>query len=162
MPPNVGVVMRNIVMRSQNGELLAELNRHAARFLVVGGVGVHFYAPERAYGDLDILIDPSPLNAGRLLLALQHLRIEPGFNVGVLAQPKIHLPIKILEFDVDVITPATDVDFASEWERATDAHIEYQPVRIAARDLLIRMKSGTDRHTDAADIEILRRAMPVE
>jgi hypothetical protein len=151
------MALRNIVTFGQNGELLAELNRHAVRFLVVGGVAVHFHAPERNYDDLDILIDPNPVNAGRCLLALQMLGFNRGFPLALLTQPKKLIPLKRHHY-ADVVTPASDVDFARELQRSADAMINYQRVLIASRDLLMRMKSGTDRPKDAQDIELLRRA----
>ena len=78
--------MRNIVMFGPNGELLAEFNRQGVRFLIVGSVAVHHHAPERKYDDLDILIDPSPLNAGRCVTALQKLGLNPLFLAPQLAE----------------------------------------------------------------------------
>jgi|SoiMethySBSTD1v2_1073268.scaffolds.fasta_scaffold2750988_2 hypothetical protein len=46
--------MRDIPVTGENTNLLAELNRQGVRYLIVGGVAVHYYAPEeRAYDDLD-------------------------------------------------------------------------------------------------------------
>ncbi len=48
--------MRDIQVTGDNTHLLAELNRQGVRYLIVGGVAVHYHAPERKYDDLDILL----------------------------------------------------------------------------------------------------------
>jgi hypothetical protein len=45
---------------SANKEFIDALARADARFLIVGGVAVKFYVPERLVEDLDLLIEPSP------------------------------------------------------------------------------------------------------
>ena len=147
--------MRNIVMFGPNGELLAELNRQGVRFLIVGGVAVHYHAPERKYDDLDILVDPSPFNADLCVMALDKLGLNPLFLAPQLAKPNTQIRLKLYHY-ADVITPAADINFDAEWLCSTDALINGQPVRIASRDLLKRMKSGTDRPKDAEDIELLQ------
>ena len=51
-------------------DLLRALSDAGARFLVVGAYAVSFHAEPRATGDLDIWIDPSLENAGRVYRAL--------------------------------------------------------------------------------------------
>ncbi len=42
-----------------NGRLLRVLNRHEVEYLVVGGLAVKYYWPQREVDDLDLLIDPT-------------------------------------------------------------------------------------------------------
>ena len=51
-------------------ELLALLNRHRVKYLVVGGYAVSLHAQPRATKDLDILILPAPDNARAVYEAL--------------------------------------------------------------------------------------------
>lgn len=52
-------------------DLIALLNRHKAKYLVIGGYAVGFHAQARATKDLDILILPAPRNAAAVFAALQ-------------------------------------------------------------------------------------------
>ena len=55
-------------------EFIAALNAHGVRYLVAGAHAVAFYARPRATKDLDILIEPTPANARRVLAALAALK----------------------------------------------------------------------------------------
>ena len=52
-------------------DLIALLNKHKAKYLVIGGYAVGFHAQARATKDLDILILPAPKNAAAVFKALQ-------------------------------------------------------------------------------------------
>ncbi len=52
-------------------EFIAALNAHGARYLVVGAHAVAFHARPRATKDLDLLVDPHPQNAEKVLAALR-------------------------------------------------------------------------------------------
>ena len=151
------MTLRNIMIFGPNRELLAEFNRQGVRFLIVGGVAVHFHAPERKFDDLDILIDPNRFNADRCVLALHKLGLNPLFLAAQLTQPKKQISLKLYHY-ADLVTPASDIDFAAEWECSSDAFVNEHPVRVASRELLKRMKSGTGCPKDADDIELLQWA----
>jgi len=55
-------------------EFIAALNAHGVRYLVAGAHAVAFCARPRATKDLDILIEPTPTNARRVLAALSALK----------------------------------------------------------------------------------------
>ena len=107
--------MRDIQVTGDNTHLLAELNQQGVRYLIVGGVAVHYHAPERKYDDLDILLDLSAANAERCFVALQKLVEKPAFTAAHLTRPNQQLQLKRFYY-ADVITPMPDVDFAGELE----------------------------------------------
>jgi hypothetical protein len=51
-------------------ELVALLNKHKVRYLVVGGYAVARHAQPRATKDLDILVQTTPKNAAAVYAAL--------------------------------------------------------------------------------------------
>lgn len=53
-------------------ELIAALNAHGVRYLIVGAHAVAYHARPRATMDLDLFLDPAPSNAKRALSALRH------------------------------------------------------------------------------------------
>ena len=87
-----------------NSSLLDALNAEKAEYLVVGGLAVQYYCPERQTCDLDLLINPTHENAKRVKEALLRLT-ELGFDCidkrkireldeDCLMRPKIQLPLK--------------------------------------------------------------------
>ena len=52
-------------------DLIALLNKHKAKYLVIGGYAVSRHAQPRYTKDLDILILPAPKNAAAVFRALQ-------------------------------------------------------------------------------------------
>jgi len=143
----------NIVTFGANRELLIQLNSERVRFLIVGGVGVHFHAPEREYDDLDILIDPTLENAERCVQALRNLGLVAP-PAEVLAIPNVQIPLKVCHH-AEILTPDRGVDFKKEHENSVEALVNDQPVRVASREFLIRMKTGTGRKQDAIDLRLL-------
>lgn len=51
-------------------DLIVELSRAGAEFVIVGGYAVGFHGHARAGKDIDILVRPSPENAARVYAAL--------------------------------------------------------------------------------------------
>ena len=52
-------------------ELLRALNGQAAVYVVIGGHAVQFHGHVRAAKDLDLFVEPSSANAGRIQTALK-------------------------------------------------------------------------------------------
>lgn len=143
-----------------NDTLIATFIRHKVRFLVVGGLAVKFYVPEREVDDLDLLIEQTPENAERLFSAFAELRLLPNFSKDLIASPGQNpqqLPLKH-SYYADLLTTGRLLEFESEWQSATVAHVGQNLVRIASRDLLIRQKKESGRDKDLKDVEILERA----
>jgi hypothetical protein len=107
--------MRDISVTGENTNLLAELNRQSVRYLIVGGVAVHYYAPdEREYDDLDVLLDPSPANAERCFVLAAAWGHTPLYRrTSHPSQATASAQRQVLRH---VITPDPDIDFASELE----------------------------------------------
>jgi predicted nucleotidyltransferase len=55
-------------------DLIALLNKHKVKYLIVGGYAVARHAQPRATKDLDILIQPAPKNARRRLCSARGIR----------------------------------------------------------------------------------------
>jgi hypothetical protein len=147
-----------------NVELVAELNKQAVRFIIVGGVAVRFYSRNRQQEeDLDILIESSPQNAERVFEALKFLPLRLNFTKADISAPgKRPQQLKLKDHSypchADILTAAPDVEFGIEWEQAQDGFIERYPVRFASPQLLIRMKSGgNQRQKDRQDVDALKR-----
>ena len=72
----------------------------------------------------------------------------------VLAIPNVQIPLKVCHH-AEILTPDRGVDFKKEHENSVEALVNDQPVRVASREFLIRMKTGTGRKQDAIDLRLL-------
>lgn len=139
--------------------LLTELLSVQVRFMVVGGLGVQHYCPQRAATDLDVLIQSSETNATGVAYALDRV----GFNmqpetVRLLFAPaprpqqiKLHPAIP-----ADILTEGEGFDFMDHWEQSEKAEMLFMSVQVASPQLLIAMKSRSAREKDAQDVLLLQ------
>ena len=139
-------------MNEQNVALLRALNYHDVEFLVVGGQAVSYYYPQRAVGDLDLLVNATLENAEKVRSALISLGMS-DFEHAKLTKPKVQIPLKMLH-DADIITPENGFDFSVALSRSVQAEIKGIPISIPSVEDLIIMKS-TDRKKDLRDISLL-------
>lgn len=77
-------------------EFIQSLNDNEVQYLVVGGYAVAFHGHPRYTKDLDIWIDRTPENAGRMLKALDQF----GFGSLDLAKEDFWDPGQIIQFGV--------------------------------------------------------------
>ena len=137
-----------------NSYLLEEFHRQGVRFLVIGGLAVQFYAPEREADDLDLMLDPAPDNAVRVLASFVALRLNSSFDASALQRPKAQIQLKQHHY-ADLLTPDSDINFAQEWENASACRVNGVPVRVASRELLIRMQSRRKDRKHEGDLKLL-------
>ena len=148
--------MQQLFTSGANDTLLQEMLAQQVRFLVFGGLAVKFYAAEREADDLDLLLEQTLENADRLFVTFARLDMSPKFPkeaIAVRGHRPQHLPLKNMYY-ADLIT-RPDVDFAREWERAPEALAWQGRVRIAPRELLVLLKSNSEREVDIADLALL-------
>ena len=141
-----------------NNELVDQLVDQGVRFLVVGGLAVHFYNESRKADDLDLLIEQSPENADRLFAVFVALKLTPQFPKHLIAQPS-ETPKQISlkpSFYADLLTPTAWTNFEAEWKIAPTARIGSSEIRVAPPRLLIRMKESSDRQRDIEDVDLIR------
>ncbi|HET6576978.1 MAG TPA: hypothetical protein VFG66_01565 [Gemmatimonadales bacterium] len=130
------------------------LNAAGARYLVIGGIACILHGYVRATTDLDVLIERSPDNAGRVLEGLA--RIGYGFAREWTAKELLARPITVIGDDpaVDVFTVAWTVKYEQAVRRAASAEVEGVTIPFIGLDDLIATKR-TGRLQDAADVEVL-------
>lgn len=139
-------------MNEQNVALLRALNEHDVEYLVVGGQAVSYYYPQRAVGDLDLLVNATLKNSEKVRSALISLGMN-DFEHTKLTKPKVQILLKE-RHDADIITPEDGFDFSAAFSRAVQAEIDGVPISIPSVVDLIIMKS-TDRKKDLRDVSHL-------
>ncbi|MEP6958634.1 MAG: hypothetical protein ABI980_07875 [Nitrospirota bacterium] len=143
---------------STNQELVDSLVKLGARFIIVGGLAVHYHAPERKVGDLDLLIERSSETAEKVIAVLSSCPlIKHNITVGQLLRPKrVQIPAKVY-FNADILTTGDDTNFDQYWEQAHDARIGNTPVKVAAVETLLLLLSQSDQPKHFQDIALLRQ-----
>jgi hypothetical protein len=125
----------------RNHAFVVELIRCDTKFLVVGGLAVQFYCPDRDVDDLDLLVEATPHNAEQVVT----VATEFGYQIdpeSLLAHPAVQLPMKN-ELYLDILTPKPSGEaFDSLWASSVRAHLNdlNTPIRLPSLKSLVRMK----------------------
>ncbi len=140
--------------RTRLAEVCAVLNEYEAKYVLVGASALQLWGSARATRDIDILIDPTVENAGRVLASLAKL----GFGLAreSLAEEVARKPVTIVGDSprVDILTVAWSVHYDAAAPVVTVFEVEGVEIPTASIDHLIESKR-TGRLQDAADIEVL-------
>lgn len=142
-------------------EFLASCNAHGVRYLVVGAHAVAFHSHPRATKDLDIFIEPSAVNAERLLAAIREFfgGADLGFTVEDLTNPDTILQLGVAPARIDLLSSLDGIEsFEQAWHRRTDAPYGSVEAHYISLDDLIAAKRSAGRDQDRADLENLERA----
>ena len=129
--------------------------RHDVRYLVVGGIAAVLYGVPRATFDLDILIEPTPDNAKRLLDAL----LDAGLGTASLTNVRELLSNEITVFKdwvrIDVLTATPGLHFQEAWEERETMVFQGQIFYVVSKKDLISSKKALGRDVDLEDVRLL-------
>src|SRR4030042_3644395 len=131
--------------------------KHDVRYLVIGGIASILYGVPRATFDLDILIEPTPDNAQRLLDSL----LDAGLGTASLTNVKELLSNEITVFkdwvriDVQTVTPG--LNFQEAWEHRETMTFQGQIFYVLSKKDLISSKRASGRDVDLEDVRLLER-----
>lgn len=136
-------------------KVFATLHSHDVRYVVIGGIAAILHGVPRATFDLDILIDATPENAGRLLAALS----AGGFGTASLTDVESILANEITIFDdfvrLDVQISTPGLTFADAWAHRVEMEFEGQVFHVASRYDVIASKSAAGQPRDLEDVRAL-------
>lgn len=158
-------------------DLIALLNKHKAKYLVVGGYAVGLHAQPRATKGLDILILPAAKNAQAVVRALQ----EFGAPLRTKADPQdadrtaARRPLSARDFKdadcwlmmgtppvaVDILGRIPGITFASAWRNRVTHTVDEKRAITAdfiSRADLIAAKLASGRPQDLLDVQAVRQA----
>lgn len=147
-----------------NARLLGALNNHAAEYMVVGGLAVKFYCPERTVRDLDLLVNATRENLRKAGNALRQLELE-GLVSPQEVQRSSHFKGhgKVLRLRAfmcaDVFLAKRGYDFGSVYSSTIKHWVSGQPVSIISISDLIKYKETEEdpelREKNQRDLEML-------
>ena len=141
-------------------EFIAAFNARGVRYLVIGAHAVAFHARPRATKDLDILIEPTPANAQKVLAALRDFfgGADLNYTVEDVMDPDCIIQMGVAPVRIDLLSAIPGCpDFHAAWGRGDEARFGGVPARYIGLKDLIRNKEATDRPQDRADAIVLRR-----
>lgn len=125
---------------------------------MIGGVAAILHGVPRTTFDLDILIEATPDNAGRLLEAL----LDAGLGTASLTDVKSLLAHEITIFKdrvrIDVQTSTPGLDFQEAWERKNTMNYQGQEFFVVSLADLISSKRAAGRNKDMEDVRLLELA----
>jgi hypothetical protein len=126
------------------------------RFLVVGAYALAHHGRPRATGDLDVWVEPTPVNAPRVVRALA----EFGAPLADIAEDDFSRPGVVLQVGVppgriDILTELTGLVFDEAWAAREAGQFGDVTVDFIGRDAFIRNKRALGRAKDLGDIEDL-------
>ncbi len=140
-------------------ELLQAFAENRVRFLVVGAYALAFHGRPRATGDLDLWVEPSPENAGRVFQALRNFGAplsqvtETDFaTAGTVFQ--IGLPPR----RIDLLTALSGLSFAEAWSDHIHDRLGPCEVDFLGRASFIKNKRAAGRPQDIADVHSLEKS----
>lgn len=137
-------------------ELCRELNRQGARYVIIGGFAMRATGYNRRTMDVDIMVARDAENEAKVFAALATLpdnavrELQPGelqrYNVIRVAD----------EVVVDLMGSAGGIDYEEAARDIVVHQVDGVPIPFASPRLLWRMKAGTHREKDAADLVFLK------
>lgn len=141
-------------------ELLHTLNEFEVEYLVVGGYAVMKYTEPRYTKDLDLWVDNSPRNSGRLYRALAKFGaplLHDGVTPDTFTKEKIVYQIGVAPVRIDISTYIDGVTFETAWRNRAQDSIFGVPVHFLSLGDLIANKMATGRSTDLEQAKDLER-----
>ncbi|HVT04504.1 MAG TPA: DUF6036 family nucleotidyltransferase [Thermoanaerobaculia bacterium] len=139
-------------------ELFSCLRRHDVKSVIVGAHAVAFHAKPRYTKDIDILIEPSPENAEKVVAALAAF----GFGAVGISASDLEAEGKILQLGfppnrIDLITSIDGVSFEQVWGSRVEGNFGTERVWYIGLEALIANKRAADRPQDRADVDTLMK-----
>ena len=137
-------------------EFLQSLNDSGVRYLVVGGYAVAFHGHPRYTKDLDVWIEMTSENAGRVVAALERfgfasLGLKPEDFLDANQVVQLGYP----PCRIDLLSGLEGVDFEASYRNKVRATIDKVAVDFIGLDDLRLNKRATGRPQDLADAENL-------
>lgn len=143
-------------------DVIEELIRARARFLIVGAHALAVHGVARATADLDIWIAKSDDNVDRVWKALTAFGAplaDLGIQKSDFARTDVVAQLGIPPFRIDVMTGVSGVEFEVAWnDRLEVAFGDLPQVPVIGRAAFVQNKRASGRSRDLADLESLGEA----
>lgn len=141
--------------------LCKALNHEGVRYILIGGFAVVLHGAIRTTKDIDLLVDPSTDNIGKIKRAMSYL---PDNAISQMSESEVekYQVVRVAdEIVIDLLAKACGISYADAEREIEWADIGGIKIPIAGKELLIKMKD-TYRPSDKADVNFLRALIEAE
>ena len=147
-------------LNSDFRDLLLALNEADARYLLVGGYAVGFYAEPRFTKDLDVWVSCEGTNPEKTYAALKRFGAPlSDLTVDDLATEGLVFQIGVPPSRIDILNQLSGgLDFDAAWAKKTSSDFGGVQVHFIGIDELIQNKKAAARSQDLRDVRTLERA----
>lgn len=140
-------------------ELLELFNKNRVKYCVIGAFAVGFYVRPRYTKDIDILVEPSAKNAGKIIKALN----EFGFKNLKLNKKDFTKKNNIVQLGyepvrIDIINSVGGLSFNAIWKTRVSDIYGGKKIFFIGINELIKTKKASNRGQDKIDLELLLSA----
>ena len=152
--------------RPATWEDVKRLARHfedaGVEYALIGGYALAVHGLVRATEDIDVLVDPSPENSRRWIMALS--RLPDGAARELESEPDVFAAQKSYairvndEITVDVLPAASGVPWEALRQFVESIEIDGVRIRVLSLQGLLKTKAGA-RPKDLVDAAAIRRAL---
>jgi hypothetical protein len=130
-------------------DIVRALSEADARFIIVGAYAVNLHVDPRATGDLDIWVEPSRQNAGKVLRALKDFGAPlTGLSETDFAEPGVTFQIGVPPLRIDILTEISGVGFDEAWNDRSMHPFGPFIIPFLGKQTLIQNKRATARPKD--------------
>lgn len=137
-------------------EFFELLNAREVRYMVVGGYAIGFHGAPRYTGDIDIWVDPTTENAGRVLAALNDFGFGSlDIKATDLTDPDRYVQLGVPPQRIDLLSSPSGVTFAECFEARVTVSVQDVDVSVIGLACLKANKLASGRRKDLADLDEL-------
>jgi len=141
-------------------EMLQILLEENVKFIVVGAYALGAHGFPRATGDIDIWIEPTAVNAKKVIRSLARFRVPlSDVNQEDFTEEGIIFQIGVAPRRIDIITIIDGVEFQSAYAKKLLVSVEGLSIPVLSVEDLIKNKESTGREKDALDAKMLKKRL---
>ena len=138
-------------------EFFGLLLGHRVEFVVIGAYALAFHGAPRFTGDLDILVNPTESNGGRLLEAIRAFGFpSTPLTPGDVASGNRLIEMGVPPVQIHVMSHIDGVTWDEVWQSRVFGELGANSVPFIGREAFLRNKHAAGRPKDLADIDALR------
>jgi hypothetical protein len=137
-------------------EFLKLLNSNHVEYLLIGGYAVGIHGHIRATNDLDIWINATAENAGKIEQSLREFGFgAAGLTANLFLEPNNVVRMGVPPMRIEILTSISGVQFAVCYAEKEMVQIEGLLVPVISLPRLRENKAASGRAKDLADLESL-------
>jgi hypothetical protein len=138
-------------------EMLQILLNNKVKFLVVGAYAMGIHGYPRATGDIDIWVEASSENSGKIHQSLSEFGAPLSeVTKSTFCEQGIVFQIGVAPRRIDIITKIDGVDFKKASSDKQEIEVEGIKIPFLSKKNLIKNKESTGREKDKLDAKYLR------